>query len=118
MFSTPNQRVDLDDLRQRLGNDDAVIAELFRMFLDDAPVHRAAIADAVQARDVTGIRMAAHALRGAVSNLSATGVVAAAAILERAAERGETGDLEGYAANVDRETELLLADLHERLSTE
>jgi HPt (histidine-containing phosphotransfer) domain-containing protein len=72
----------------RVGGDPELFAEVIQLFLADCPVRVAAINAAVEARDAEGIRVAAHALKGAAGNLSATGLVAAARTLERLGAEG------------------------------
>jgi signal transduction histidine kinase/DNA-binding response OmpR family regulator len=74
---------DEDALRQRASGDDALMAEVIRVFLEDLPLRLAAIKDAVTSRDPGALRAAAHALKGAAGNLSAGGLFEAASLLER-----------------------------------
>jgi HPt (histidine-containing phosphotransfer) domain-containing protein len=53
------------------------------VFLDDCPARLKAIKAAVDARQPEAIRLAAHGLKGAAGNLSATSLFDAAEILER-----------------------------------
>jgi two-component system sensor histidine kinase/response regulator len=83
--AAPAQRPSIDraDVLRRLGDDEDLFTEVVRLFLDDCPVRMAAIKDAVDRDDGDGIRKTAHALKGAAGNLSATGLFAAASVLER-----------------------------------
>ena len=67
----------------RLGNDQQLVVEVIQLFLLDCPQRLASITAAVDARDGEQIRTAAHALKGAAGNLSATGLHEAAQALER-----------------------------------
>jgi signal transduction histidine kinase/DNA-binding response OmpR family regulator len=71
----------VEEMRRRLGSDE-LVAEVTEMFLVDYPARLAQIRDAVAARDRDAIRTAAHALKGAAGNLSATPVVECAGTLE------------------------------------
>lgn len=75
---------DEDDLRRRMSGDDALMAEVLQLFLEDLPVRLAAIEAAVTAGNADALRTAAHALRGAAGNVSAGGLFDAARVLERA----------------------------------
>ena len=75
-------------LMARVGGDQQLFVEVIQLFLADCPVRVAAIGAAVDARDAEGIRVAAHALKGAAGNLSAAGLVAAARTLERLGTEG------------------------------
>ena len=98
-------------MRRRLGNNDALIADLIRMFLDIHPQQISAVESAVSSGRTDQVRSSAHALKGCASNLSAVGVVDASAALERAAERGESGDFERLFDRVREEMSLLVHEL-------
>ena len=110
------ERMDIDDMRRRFGDNDVLIAELFQLFLEGYLPQVAAIKAAVDARDLSAVRRSAHTFKGAASNLSATGVVGAAALLEEAADRGEMAAIDGLFATLDNEIEQLAAELR-RLAT-
>jgi HPt (histidine-containing phosphotransfer) domain-containing protein len=79
----------------RVGGDRELLAEISRLFVDDAPRHLSKIREALSARDGEALRRAAHGLKGAAANFDAEGVVSAARSLE---EIGRTGDFEGEDA--------------------
>jgi signal transduction histidine kinase/DNA-binding response OmpR family regulator len=66
----------------RVGGDRELLAEISRLFVDDAPRHLDRIRHALDARDGEALRRAAHGLKGAAANFDAEGVVAAARTLE------------------------------------
>jgi len=70
-------------LLNRFSGDAGLMTDVIRVFLRDCPTHLAAISVAVTARDAEALREAAHALKGAAGNLSATRLFAAADVLER-----------------------------------
>jgi CheY-like chemotaxis protein/HPt (histidine-containing phosphotransfer) domain-containing protein len=72
----------------RVGGDRELLAEISRLFVDDAPRHLLKIRQALDARDGESLRRAAHGLKGAAANFDADGVVNAARALE---EIGRTG---------------------------
>ena len=72
----------------RVGGDRELLAEISRLFVDDAPRHLENIRQALDARDGEALRRAAHGLKGAAANFDAEGVVSAARTLE---EIGRTG---------------------------
>jgi two-component system sensor histidine kinase/response regulator len=74
--------IDRARLMERVGGDPQLFAVICRVFLDDCPVRLAAIKVAVDERDAEGIRVSAHALKGAAGNLAATGLSEAARHLE------------------------------------
>jgi len=104
-------RFDISDMRRRLGNNDALIADLLRMFLDIQPQQMAAVRSAISSGRIDNVRSSAHTLKGCASNLSAAGVVDAADALERAAEQGEAGDFERLFDRLREEVSLLVHEL-------
>jgi CheY-like chemotaxis protein len=92
----PANRATVDDsaLLERLGGDEQLFTEVIQSFLDDCPARLAAIRDAVERRDASSVRLAAHALKGAAGNLSATGLFDAAKNLEELGAEGDTGSFE------------------------
>jgi CheY-like chemotaxis protein/HPt (histidine-containing phosphotransfer) domain-containing protein len=79
----------------RVGGDRELLAEISRLFVDDAPRHLAKIREALGARDGEALRRAAHGLKGAAANFDAEGVVQAARALE---EMGRTGEFDAHEA--------------------
>ena len=63
--------------------DTMLMTDVIRVFLNDLPVRLSAIHDAVTGRNAAALFAAAHALKGAAGNLSATGLFEAAQVLER-----------------------------------
>jgi two-component system sensor histidine kinase/response regulator len=80
--------VDLVSLARRLGNDEALIADVVQLFLRDCPQRLTAIRAAIDAADATALRAAAHGLKGSAANLSAGGLCEAARTLERLGAEG------------------------------
>lgn len=90
---------DLSEMLDRFGGDEALVAEVARVFLEDHAASLARVREAVAARDGEGIHRAAHALKGAVANLGAADATRAAQGLERI---GRGGDLAGAEAGLRR----------------
>jgi two-component system sensor histidine kinase/response regulator len=106
--------IDWDELRDRLCGDDDLVGVVVDLFIEECPGWLAAIVAAVAAADPERIRATAHALKGAAGNLSAHGVAAAAARLER---MGSEGNLSGSAvacAELSAECDRLLSVLRQR----
>src|SRR5690349_11093255 len=80
--------IDRGQLLARLGGDEALLSEVIRLFLEDCPVRLTAIKTAIDQEDAESLRDSAHALKGAAGNLAATGLVNAAAALERLGAEG------------------------------
>ena len=82
------------DVLARVGGDRQLLAEISRLFVDDAPRHMEKIRQALDDRDGESLRRAAHGLKGAAANFDAEGVVSAARELE---EIGRTGTFDPAA---------------------
>ncbi len=81
-----------DQVLARVEGDRELLAEISRLFVDDAPVHLERIRDALDTGDTDSLRRASHALKGAAANFEAAAVVEGARSLE---EMGRQGDLSG-----------------------
>jgi signal transduction histidine kinase/CheY-like chemotaxis protein len=95
----------------RVGGDRQLLAEISRLFVDDAPHHLDRIRAALDAGDGEALRRAAHGLKGAAANFDADAVVAAARALE---EIGRTTHFDGQDAAwlaLTLETERLISML-------
>ena len=66
----------------RVGGDRELLAEISKLFVEDAPRHLERIRAALDARDGDALRRAAHGLKGAAANFDAEGVVSASRTLE------------------------------------
>jgi HPt (histidine-containing phosphotransfer) domain-containing protein len=85
---------DLPDVLARVGGDRELLAEMIRLFADDAPQNVNRIREAIEIRDSDALRRAAHTLRGAAGNFEAADVVRAARALE---EMGQSGRFDDHA---------------------
>ncbi len=83
----------------RVGDDEELLTELVKIFLDDYPKSMTAIEDAVARQDPPLLEHAAHTLKGAVANFGADAVVREACELER---QGRSGDLSLAGENLHR----------------
>jgi signal transduction histidine kinase/CheY-like chemotaxis protein len=77
-------------LLARVGHDPGLLRELVELFLVECPNLLGAVRDAVTRADAPGLRVAAHSLKGAVSNFSTWPAFEAALRLET---MGRMGDL-------------------------
>jgi len=82
------QPVDFAALSRRLSEDSTLIQTVLNIFIADCPDQLARIGEAVQNRDASALRLAAHALKGAAGNLSARALFEAAGHLEQVAAAG------------------------------
>jgi 3-isopropylmalate/(R)-2-methylmalate dehydratase small subunit len=103
-----------EELLERLGDDEELVAEIVELFLDDAPQQIASIEAAVAAKDGEEIRNRAHALKGAAANMGAADLCEKARQMEMAAEGGRSDEAVGLLDAV-RES---FARLREALTTQ
>ena len=76
----------------RLEGDEDLLRELIVLFLDDSPRLVAEMHSAIERQEADRLRLLAHRLKGAASNLAAPGVADAARTLEQLAEAGRLAD--------------------------
>ncbi|MBI2825022.1 MAG: Hpt domain-containing protein [Planctomycetia bacterium] len=94
-----------------VGGDEAFLREISQMFLDLGPNLLTKAKDTVACRDLANVKRAAHALKGAVSNLGAKAVTAAAVSLEEIAHAGNIAALDGAYAELEREVDRIRREL-------
>jgi len=104
------QRIDVDDLRRRLGDDD-LIATALQMFVEHGPAQLAAVKTAIETRRPDAVRRSAHMLKGSAGSVSAKSIAAAAAALESVARRNESEDFERLFEVLSHEVERLIEEL-------
>jgi len=105
--------LDVAQLRDLLGDDDELVADVIQVYLEDYPQRLEAMAGAIQARDFARLRAEAHALKGGASTLAAGRVVDAARALEAVAETGDIALAGQRFASLASDAELLAAALRE-----
>jgi CheY-like chemotaxis protein len=108
---------DRTDALARLGDDEGLLSEVQRLFVDACRAHLAAIRAATERGDLAGLGEEAHNLKGAALNLSARRLADAASMLERAAREGRAGDARTASGAVSTEAEALLRALQPASST-
>lgn len=91
--------VNMEELLERVDGDRTLIAELADIYREAYPRQIQTLREGVTSMDADKIRGAAHALKGALSNLSATQASSLAASLEAI---GYSKDLAGAASLVDQ----------------
>jgi CheY-like chemotaxis protein/HPt (histidine-containing phosphotransfer) domain-containing protein len=100
-----------DRVLARVGGDRELLAEISRLFVDDAPRHLDRIRQALAVRDGEALRRAAHGLKGAAANFDATGVVDAARALEEIGRTAQFDEQDAAWQALAFETERLIASL-------
>jgi HPt (histidine-containing phosphotransfer) domain-containing protein len=94
-----SQLFDREAALARVGDDEELLAELVKIFLDDYPNNLSAIDDAVAKQNPPQLERAAHTLKGAVANFGADAVVKEAFELE---QQGRSGDLSHSVEHLTR----------------
>jgi signal transduction histidine kinase/CheY-like chemotaxis protein len=100
-----------DEVLARVGGDRELLAEISRLFVDDAPTHLKRIRAAIDAGDADALRRAAHALKGAAANFDAADLVAVARALEEIGRSGDFAGLDAAWSALTRETDRLVTTL-------
>jgi two-component system sensor histidine kinase/response regulator len=104
---------DVEEMRQRLGDDDELIADVIHMFIEDCPGTVKAIAAALDVADAARVRALAHALKGSASTLSAHGVADAAHALESLGASDDVVAARAHLPSLVAEVDRLIGMLQE-----
>ena len=99
------------DVLARVGGDRELLAEISRLFVDDAPRHLDRIRSALDACDGETLARAAHGLKGAAANFDAQGVVTAARALEEIGRTAQFDEADAAWLALTLETERLISML-------
>jgi two-component system sensor histidine kinase/response regulator len=106
-----------DRVLARVGGDRQLLAEISRLFVDDAPKHLDRIRQAIDEGDAESVQRAAHALKGAAANFEADSLVAAARSLEEIARSGALAYAESAWRTIRDETDRLVDTLQRVAAT-
>jgi HPt (histidine-containing phosphotransfer) domain-containing protein len=74
--------------------DEALLADLAKLFCEESPKMMAAVQQAIAAKDAERLERAAHSLKGAVATLAAQKAFDAALRLERLGRAGDLSEAE------------------------
>ena len=85
------------------GNDSVLLASILNIFMTESPKEVAAMAQAVNAADTTGITRVAHSLKSSSANIGATSLSQLCADMEAAGRGGEAGIARGLYAKLEAE---------------
>jgi CheY-like chemotaxis protein/HPt (histidine-containing phosphotransfer) domain-containing protein len=107
----PDESLLTSQVLARVGGDRELLAEISRLFVDDAPQHLQRIRAAIDARDSDALRRAAHSLKGAAANFDAEGVVTVARTLEQMGRDATLDEHEKLWRELTSETERLISVL-------
>jgi signal transduction histidine kinase/DNA-binding response OmpR family regulator len=104
---SPHGKINEEELLERVGGDQELLAGLVEMFFAEQPAYRDGIAAAIAAADSSELRHAAHSLKSMLGTFAAHDGMALALRLER---MGHSGELAGAAEalfDLDRELDTL-----------
>jgi signal transduction histidine kinase/CheY-like chemotaxis protein/HPt (histidine-containing phosphotransfer) domain-containing protein len=102
---------DREEALRRANGDEALLAELTELFLQETPETLKAIATALASEDVLALERFAHRLKGALLTLSAHRAARAALDLEASARAGGMGAARAASARLRLEVEALEVEL-------
>ncbi len=91
--------VALANLREMVGGDDALVAELVGAYLSDAPDLLLALREALAAGDAPTLTRTAHSLKSSSANV---GALALAALFRELESRGKEARLDGAAGDIEQ----------------
>jgi HPt (histidine-containing phosphotransfer) domain-containing protein len=80
---TETQYLDMEDFKNRVGDDIELIMEIFQLYLDDAEKLMTKITLAANKNDIPALKKSAHAMKGTSASISAKAVQERAYELER-----------------------------------
>jgi two-component system, sensor histidine kinase and response regulator len=109
--STQSPAIHFESLLARVENDMALAEEMIDLFLDSSPRLLAEIESGVDRRDSQVIQRAAHALKGALQNLSALPCAQVAMQLENAGRSGELQSTDESLSELKDQLHRLQAEL-------
>jgi HPt (histidine-containing phosphotransfer) domain-containing protein len=101
--------LDVDGALANLRGDRSLFEEALTIFLETTPATLRDLEQAVALGQAAAVRLAAHSIKGASSNLGANRVARAAARLEQIAQAGELGGAASLASQLRREFEQVQA---------
>jgi cellulose synthase/poly-beta-1,6-N-acetylglucosamine synthase-like glycosyltransferase/HPt (histidine-containing phosphotransfer) domain-containing protein len=104
--------VDLAELKQAVGGgDDAIVATIVGVFLEDGPRRLADLEHAITGGDAAAVRSAAHAWRSSAATIRARGLARLLGEMEAAAERGDVAAARALMPAVRAEREAVEREL-------
>jgi signal transduction histidine kinase/CheY-like chemotaxis protein len=109
--AVPEPAFDPVAARSNAGNDPEMLKELAEIFVDECPRLVADVRRALDAGDASGLRMAAHTLKGSLSVFAAGPATAAALRLERLGEAAQLTQAEAGWEGLRAELDRLLPEL-------
>ena len=110
-FNHAGQALDKSQILDQVGGDKDLLKEVVALFLDDCPKLIEQMREAIQESNPEGLQMAAHTLKGSVSNFGATLAVQAALDLETMGKAGDIGGAAGALIILEKEIDRVRKEL-------
>ncbi len=106
-----DREFDRSEMLDRMGGDEELLQEIVSLFLDEYSTMLAELRQAVSGADPQRIERSAHALKGALLNMSAVPAAELAQQLESMGNRGELQPAAPLLADLERRLERLAEQL-------
>jgi two-component system, sensor histidine kinase and response regulator len=84
--------VNLQEVRERLMNNDELVKLIIDAFIEDTPKRLASLRESLSAGDAAGATLQSHSIKGAASTVSAERMRRVAAEMEEACRSGEDAE--------------------------
>jgi CheY-like chemotaxis protein/HPt (histidine-containing phosphotransfer) domain-containing protein len=95
--------VDFEQLKEYVGDDPELLAEVIQIFLADTPVVLESAARAIFIQDSSALEMSAHRLKGSLSTMGAAAAAETASLLEAMGRAGVLAGADELFARLRRE---------------
>ena len=96
-----DQIIDLPEVLERVQDDKAFLAELMDIFEEDFIKKRAALIEAVAAKDFVRIKETVHSMKGSSGNVSAKRIYASCLALEKLAKENNFNGMDELVKAID-----------------
>ena len=96
-----DQIIDLSDVLERVQDDMDFLAELLDIFQEDFITKRAALGEAMTAKDLAKIKEVAHSIKGSSGNVSAKRIHASCLALEKLVQGNSTAGMDDLVKTID-----------------
>ncbi len=93
--------IDMPEVLERIQDDKAFLVELLDIYQEDFLKKRAALKEAVEAKDLPKIRETAHSMKGSSGNISAKRIFASCLAMERCAKENDVAGIADLAKVID-----------------
>jgi len=107
---------DREELLQRVMDDEALLTDVLRTFLEEIPERMEGLEQALAAQDLAAVQRQAHTIKGTSANLAAGRVQRAAEALETAVREQDLQSIPARAADLKLQLDLLVQHLKVQLA--